>query len=108
MRYLRHHRLGKDKLAGQWVYVLYRRTSVGLDDDTADWTFHVGYYRSGMGFHIDTGRTPSFNESAGVWRDPSAAGEAHIYIGGNIDIATTWIDRHEDYTGSINVTFTCN
>lgn len=78
-----------------------------LGDPTADWTFHVGYYRDGIGFHIDTHLTPSFNESAGVWTD--MGGVAHIFIGGNIDIPTSWTEAApaRTYTGTANITFTC-
>lgn len=89
-----------------WTFSI-ASASVGQEGETsADWEFHVGYYRSGMGFHIDTAFTPSFDQSENIWFDSS--GEGHIFIGGNIDIPTDWEDRHNAYTGSIDVTFTCN
>lgn len=78
----------------------------GAGETDEDWTYQVGYFDADDNVHgIQIAETPSFTESANVWTDSDGWG--HIFIGGNIEIPSTWAAWHHTYQGTGTVTFTC-
>ncbi|MDE2828313.1 MAG: hypothetical protein OXL40_13595 [Bacteroidota bacterium] len=75
---------------------------------SSDWIWTVGYYDyaadvDGTPFVIQNVRSPSFSESADPWFDSNR--EAHIFLGGSIEIQDDW--EAGSHTETATVTFSC-